>query len=112
MKIYIIFIAFLLAATSVIAQDINDAVIAQYRDKSKNAWDKAQKTQIRVNWLEAVKYAFIYRELSAINKADEADLDELDKFVKEAQDKVLDDKVPEGKKWEPVEIIKKRIEDQ
>jgi hypothetical protein len=107
MKIYIIFIAFLLAATSVMAQDINDVVIAQYRDKSKNAWDKAQKTQTRENWLEAVKYAFVYRELSAINKADEADLDELDKFVKRAQDKVLD-----GKKWEPVEIIKKRIEDQ
>ncbi|SHL16859.1 hypothetical protein SAMN05216428_101314 [Nitrosospira sp. Nsp11] len=107
MKIYIIFIALLLAATSVMAQDINDAVIAQYRDKSKNAWDKAQKTQTRENWLEAVKYAFVYRELSAINKADEADLNELDKFVKKAQDKVLDEK-----KWEPVEIIKKRIEDQ
>lgn len=112
MRIYITLIAFLLAATSVMAQDIDDAVIAQYRDKSKNAWDKAQKTQTRENWLEAVKYAFVYRELSAINKADEADLDELDKFVKKAQDKVLDDKVLDGKKWEPVEIIKKRIEDQ
>jgi hypothetical protein len=111
MKIYIIFIAFLLAATSVGAQDIDDEVIAQYRDKSKNAWDKAQKTQTRENWLEAVKYAFVYRELSAINKADEADLDELDKFVTKAQDKVLNDKVRDEKKWEPVEIIKKRIED-
>ena len=55
MKIYIIFIALLLAATSVTAQDINGAVIAQYRDKSKDAWDKAQKTQTRENWLEAVK---------------------------------------------------------
>jgi hypothetical protein len=107
MKIYIIFISLLLAATSVTAQDINDAVIAQYRDKSKDAWDKAQKTETRENWLEAVKYAFVYRELSAINKADEADLNELDKFVKKAQDKVLDEK-----KWEPVEIIKKRLEDQ
>jgi hypothetical protein len=107
MKIYIIFISLLLAATSVSAQDINDAVIAQYRDKSKDAWDKAQKTQTRENWLEAVKYAFVYRELSAINKADEADLNELDKFVKKAQDKVLYEK-----KWEPVEIMKKRLEDQ
>lgn len=85
MKIYIIFISLLLATTSVMAQDISDAVIAQYRDKSKDAWDKAQKTQTRENWLEAVKYAFVYRELSAINKADEADLNELDKFVKKAE---------------------------
>jgi hypothetical protein len=60
MKIYIIFIAFLLAATSVMAQDINDVVIAQYRDKSKNAWDKAQKTQTRENcWKPLNMLSFI-----------------------------------------------------
>lgn len=90
MKIYIVFIAYLLTITGALAQDIPDSVVAQYHDKSKVAFSKAENDSTRDNWLEALKYLFVYRELSTINKADESALKKIDEFIKKAENKAFE----------------------
>ncbi len=90
MKMHIVVIVFLLATTSTMAQNIADTVISDYHTKSTDAWKKASEVPTQENWIEALKYAFVYREFSAVNKADEGDLKKLDDYVEQARDKILE----------------------
>lgn len=63
------------------ATEINNEVLTKYWAKGREAFNKEQ-------WIEAIKYFFVYRELSALSNATEEQLFEVDGYIKAAEENV------------------------
>lgn len=92
MKIFSIFIIFLLSVTSARGDDLSVSV-QNYYSKSQEDAKKAQNNPTLENLIEALKSLSVYRELCAINKAEKSKLERLDKSIKEVQNQILEREV-------------------
>jgi hypothetical protein len=91
-RIFTIFLILLLPLSNARGDDLSTSV-KNFYSKSQEAAKKAQKNPTLENLIEAFKYLSVYRELSAINKAEKSKLETLDKSIKEVQNKILEREV-------------------
>ncbi|SCX62749.1 hypothetical protein [Nitrosospira sp. Nsp1] len=80
-KYFTVILCLMLWSPVIHAVEITDKVLTEYYKKGKIAFDKEQ-------WIDAIKYFFVYRELSVIGKATQAELSEIDSYIKTAEEKL------------------------
>lgn len=69
----------MLLAPTADAAEINDKVLTEYYRKGKEAYDQQQ-------WMDAIKFLFVYRELIALKKPNQQALSTVDGYIKKAED--------------------------